>query len=76
MTEQARVGATLKTLRTTRGWRLTEFAEALGVSHSYLANIEAGRKPLTDVLLARAADQLGVPQMAIKNPEEPVVPTP
>jgi transcriptional regulator with XRE-family HTH domain len=53
--ERERVGATLRTLRrTTRGWKLGDFATQLGISYAYLSNIEAGRKPLPDHLLARA----------------------
>lgn len=68
--DRVRVGATLRTLRTTRGWKLGDFATEIGVSYAYLSNIEAGRKPLTDVLLARAAKALDVEQIAIKHPYE------
>jgi len=68
--ERERVGATLRTLRSTRGWKLGEFATALGVSYAYLSNIEAGRKPLTDQLLAKSARLLDVEQIAIKHPIE------
>lgn len=71
--ERERVGATLKTLRKTRGWDLGPFATELGVSYSYLSNIEAGRKPLTDILLARAARLLDVEQIAIKHPSSELV---
>lgn len=63
-----RVGQTLRTLRELRGFSPAAFAEAIGVSRSYLANIEAGRKKLTNVLLARAAQALGVAQLAIMRP--------
>ncbi|GAB2762751.1 helix-turn-helix domain-containing protein [Nocardioides pakistanensis] len=66
--ERVRVGATLRTLRTTRGWKLGDFATQIGVSYAYLSNIEAGRKPLPDHLLARAARLLDVEQIAIKHP--------
>lgn len=48
-----------------RGFKPDEFANELDISRPYLANIEAGRKPLTEVLLARAARVLGVRQVAI-----------
>ena len=67
--ERQRVGATLRTHRTRRGFDLNQFATKLGISYSYLSNIEAGRKPLTDILLARAADLLEVEQIAIKIPD-------
>ena len=70
--ERQRVGATLRTLRTTRGWKLGDFATEVGISYAHLSNIEAGRKPLTDVLLARAALTLGVEQIAIKHPAKAV----
>lgn len=63
--ERVRIGETLRTLRETRGFRPDEFANELGISRPYLANIEAGRKPLTEVLLARAAKALGVRPLAI-----------
>lgn len=68
--ERERVGATLKTVRTLRGWDLGPFATKIGISYSYLSNIEAGRKPLTDKLLARAAQVLDVPQIAITHPKD------
>jgi transcriptional regulator with XRE-family HTH domain len=68
--ERQRVGATLRTLRTTRGWKLGDFATQLNISYAYLSNIEAGRKPLPDHLLARAARLLDVEQIAIKHPVE------
>ena len=66
--ERERVGVTLRTLRELRGYKPDEFANAIGISRPYLANIEAGRKNLTDVLLARAAKSLDVPQIAIRRP--------
>lgn len=70
--ERQRVGATLRTLRTTRGWKADEFANRIGISRPYLANIEAGRKPLPDHVLARAAKLLDVEQIAIKHPVQAV----
>lgn len=63
--EQERIGSTLRTLRELRGHKVGEFAQALGVSYSYLSNIEAGRKRLTPQLLAKAAFLLDVPQGAV-----------
>lgn len=65
-----RVGETLRTLRELRGFKPDEFANALDISRPYLANIEAGRKKLTNILLARAAKQLRVPQIAIMRAEQ------
>ena len=63
--ETIRTGATVKALREAHGWRLGKFATAIEISHPYLANIEAGRKPLTKELARRIADKLGVPLAAI-----------
>jgi transcriptional regulator with XRE-family HTH domain len=68
LAERQRVGATLRTIRTTRGWKLGDFATQLDISYAYLSNIEAGRKPLPDHILARAARLLDVEQIAIKHP--------
>ena len=74
--ERERTGATLRTLRGLRGWDLGPFATKIGISYSYLSNIEAGRKPLTDKLLARAAQVLDVPQIAITHPKDTTAPEP
>lgn len=63
--ERRRIGATIRTLRENRGFTPDEFARELDISRPYLANIEAGRKPLTEVLLARVAKLLTVRQVAI-----------
>lgn len=63
--ERDRVGATIRTIREMRGFTPDEFANEVGISRPYLANIEAGRKPLTQVLLARIAKKLDVRQVAI-----------
>ncbi|OZF40782.1 hypothetical protein CH296_00560 [Rhodococcus sp. 14-2496-1d] len=63
-----RVGLTLRYLRETRGYKPDEFASAIGISRPYLANIEAGRKKLTNVLLAKAAKALEIEQLAIMRP--------
>lgn len=67
--EWVRVGATLRTLRELRGFKPDPFANEIGISRSYLANIEAGRKKLTNVLLARASTALQVEQIAIMRSE-------
>lgn len=45
-----------------------ELATKVGRTRPYLANIEAGRKPLPPKLLAKVAAALHVPQMAILEP--------
>lgn len=63
--ERERIGATLKQVRNMRGYKPDQFASEVGISRSYLANIEAGRKPLTEVLLARMSNVLDVDQIVI-----------
>lgn len=63
--ERIRIGATVREFRQARGIRQEELAEALGISRSYLSNIEAGRKPLTKLLLAKFAAHLNVTQASI-----------
>jgi transcriptional regulator with XRE-family HTH domain len=70
--DRRRVGATLRTLRELRGFKPDQFASAIGISRPYLANIEAGRRQLPEVLLARAAETLRVEQIAIMLPPKPV----
>lgn len=70
--EDRRVGATLRHFRELRGYKAEQFADLLGISRPYLANIEAGRRALSNVLLARAAEVLRVEQVAIMLPAESV----
>jgi len=67
--ELLRVGATLRALREARGVRVGELAAQLDISHAYLSNIEAGRKPLTAPLLTRVADLLGIRPIALVRPD-------
>ncbi|MFI9507544.1 helix-turn-helix domain-containing protein [Nocardia sp. NPDC052566] len=69
-----RVGTTLRTLRELRGLPPATLADHLGISRAYLCNIEAGRKRLTNILLARAASVLNVPQIAIMRPNSASAP--
>lgn len=68
--EDRRIGATLRHFRELRGFKPEQFAQQLGISRPYLANIEAGRRALSNVLLARAAEVLRVEQVAIMLPAE------
>lgn len=63
--ERNRIGATLRQLREIRGYKPDELASKVGISRPYLANIEAGRKPLTQILLAKIAAELNVRPSAI-----------
>ena len=66
--EKERIGATIRTLRLIRGWRADDFASEIGISRPYLSNIEAGRKAVTQQIVANAAKALDVPQVAITRP--------
>ncbi len=63
--EHVRVGATIKALRKAHELKLIEMAVALGISHAYLSNIEAGRKAAPMALCRQAAKILRVPLAAI-----------
>lgn len=63
--ERDRMGATIRQLREMRGYTPDQFANEVGISRPYLSNIEAGRKPLTEILLARISLKLGVGQIVI-----------
>ena len=63
--ENVRVGETLRALRKAHGLKLVEMAVALGISHAYLSNIEAGRKAAPMALCRQAAKILRVPVAAI-----------
>ncbi len=63
--ENVRVGATIKALRKAHELKLIEMAVALGISHAYLSNIEAGRKAAPMALCRQAAKILRVPLAAI-----------
>lgn len=67
--EHVREGATLRAFREKSGLKVGQAANALDISYSYLANIEAGRKALTPILLARTAALYGIPQAAIARPD-------
>ena len=63
--ENVRVGATIRALRKAHELKLIELAVALGISHAYLSNIEAGRKAAPIALCRQAAKILRVPLAAI-----------
>jgi transcriptional regulator with XRE-family HTH domain len=60
-----RVGATLRALREAHGLKLIEMAVAVGISHPYLSNIEAGRKAAPIPVCKKAAKLFRVPLAAI-----------
>jgi transcriptional regulator with XRE-family HTH domain len=63
--EYARQGATLRCIRELRGMTVDQLAAEMLISRPYLANIEAGRKKLSQRLVALAAEVLDVPQIAL-----------
>lgn len=67
--ENVRIGATLRAIREARGLKTGQAANALDISYAYLSNIEAGRKPLTPVMLARVAILYRVEQAALVRPD-------
>lgn len=66
--ERERVGATLKTFRELRGVKVSDMALEIGISRSYLANIEAGRKNLPPHILVKVCEFLNIPQIAVVSP--------
>lgn len=60
-------GAAIRALREAHGWRVSKFAVAVGISHSYLCNIEAGRKKAGPDVIRRIADTLDVPLAAVTS---------
>lgn len=67
-TEDERVGETLRTLRERYGFTVNQLAAEMGISGPALRNIEGGRRFLSEVLLSRACDALGVKPLAIRRP--------
>lgn len=67
--ERIRIGATCRGFRLKAGYKLGQAASAMDISYAYLSNIEAGRKPITEVLLARMASLYRVEQAAIVRPD-------
>lgn len=63
--EWVRMGATLREVRVMQGVTADQLANALVKSRPYIANIEAGRKPLTPMLATKAARFLKVPRVVL-----------
>lgn len=62
-------GSAVKTLRQKDGASRTQFASAIGISLTYLCDIEAGRKLLkrNPGLIKRIAETLNVPMSMIEH---------
>lgn len=67
--ERVRVGATVRSLRHARGLTGDQLAAAVGLSATYLYNIEAGRKPLPARHVRGFAHALGVAPAALVRPD-------
>ena len=63
--EKLFIGPRVKALREARGWTLSVSAQQLGVSISYLSQIEANQRPVTARILAALSDTFGVPVAAL-----------
>jgi hypothetical protein len=60
MRQKLFVGPQIRTLREAKGWRLEGCARALGLSVSYLSQIEANQRPVTPRVLASLVEVFGV----------------
>ena len=63
--EWERMGATLREYRQINDVSVQDLANNLGISYSYLANIEAGRKRLTPGLATKAAAFFKIPRIVL-----------
>ena len=66
--EIVRVGATIRQMREMRGMTQEQLSQASMLSRAYVANVEAGRKRLSQKAVARIAEALHVPQISIIVP--------
>ena len=60
------VGPKVRALRARHGWRLESCARRLGISVSYLSQIEANQRPVTDRVLMGLIETFGVPASAFE----------
>jgi transcriptional regulator with XRE-family HTH domain len=58
-TDTTRVGARLKALRLERGLQVTEVARRMGVTHTRVWHIEAGKYDVTMTTVRRYCDAIG-----------------
>jgi transcriptional regulator with XRE-family HTH domain len=59
----------LRTIRKDRDVTLTALAKAVGVQHSHLSNIEAGRREASSTLIRKLAIELKIDVLALLGPE-------
>ena len=83
--EAHRLGRTIAGLRRAHGWSQRRLAEAAGVSHGYIAQLELGRLPtpsklrldaVARALELRTADSLLGARLPLELPSEPTAPRP
>lgn len=60
MIDKEKIGAQLKELRTSRGWRQVEVADKVGLSRSQISNIESGKRALTLSTLKRFCEVFNI----------------
>lgn len=61
-------GAAIRAIRQAKGWKGVRLADAVGISHGHLFNIESPRrKGASDAVLCKIAETLGVPLAAITS---------
>jgi XRE family aerobic/anaerobic benzoate catabolism transcriptional regulator len=65
----ARLGARIRAGRQARGLTLAEFADAVGLSRSFLTDLELGRANVSLQGLGKVADALGVSSAALIAPD-------
>ncbi len=57
--DKTKLGPNLKALRKISGLTPKQVADAIGLERTSVTNIEAGRQPATDVLVAKFAEACG-----------------
>lgn len=60
MIDKSKIGEQIKELRESRGWTQTSLSDKLGMSPSYVSNVEAGRRSLTLVTLKKFCEVFNV----------------
>lgn len=60
MIDKQKIGAQLKELRVSRGWRQVEVADKVGLSRSQISNIESGKRALTLSTLKRFCEVFNI----------------
>lgn len=65
MDDNVRLGKEIRRIREARGKSLTNMAEACGVTPPHISEIENGRKPVSDKLLHKISEYLGLDEKYI-----------